>query len=117
MGRIWNGENAKLKLDELYVLSDGERIKQAQMIRTDLKAWALENFCFSDLQKRCLESISETYLEEVGQMIARAIEKRYPIELAVTDDTLPVAQRVRKGGVDVGWSKDGGFYIRIWFEW
>jgi hypothetical protein len=117
MGCIWNGENDKLKLNELYVLPDNERIKHAQMIRTDLRAWALENFCFSDLQKRCLTSISDAYIEEVGLIISHAIEKKYTIDLVVTDDSLPVAQRVRKGGVDVGWSKDGGFYIRIWFQW
>lgn len=38
MGCIWNGENAKLKVDELFVLPDKERIQQAQMIRTDLRA-------------------------------------------------------------------------------
>lgn len=117
MNCIWNGENAKMKLNELYVLPDSERIKQAQMIKTDLKTWAKENFCFSDLQKRCLEGVSEAYIEEVSLIIARAIEKKYPIDLIVTDDTLPVPQRVRTGGVDVGWTKEEGFYIRIKIRW
>jgi hypothetical protein len=117
MGCIWNGENARLKVNELYVLPDSDRIKQAQMIRTDLRAWALENFCFSDLQKRCLDSISDNYMEEVGLILARGIEKKYTIDLVVTDDTIPVAQRVRTGGVVIGWSKDEGFYIKIHFQW
>lgn len=117
MGCIWNGENAKLKLNELYVLPDSERIKQAQMIRNDLKMWAKENFCFSELQNRCLQSVSEAYIEEISLIIARAIEKKYPIDIIVTDDTLPIPQRLRKGGVDVGWSKEEGFYFRIWVRW
>lgn len=117
MGCIWNGENAKLKMDELYVLSDSERIKQAQMIRADLRSWAYENFCFSDLQKKCLESISSDYIEEISLIIARAIEKKQTIQLVVTDDTLPVAQRVRTGSVSGGWSKDKGFYWEVKIQW
>jgi hypothetical protein len=116
MGKIWNGENALLMVDELYVLPDNERIKQAQMIRSDLKAWVKENFCFSDLQMRCLNKLPDNYLEETGFMLSRAIEKKYPLDIFVSDDSLPVSKRKRSDQGEAGWSENDGFYVKYTFK-
>ena len=116
MKKIWNGKNVQLKVEELFAKTKRDRNRQAQMIRADLKAWALENFCFSDLQRRCLDRLPDNYLEETGFMLARAIEKKFPLDVFVSDDTLPVAKRKRSDEGEVGWSENDGFYVKYTFK-
>lgn len=110
MATQWNNENAQMKQKELYSLSDPERNRQAEQIRQDLKGWAQQNFRFSTKQQECMNMLPNEYFEETGYLLARAIEKKYPIDIYVTDDTLPAAQRKRGDYVKAGYSQEKGFY-------
>jgi hypothetical protein len=108
----WNNNNARLKQEELYNLPDDERQHQAQQIREDLRGWAQQNFELSDKQQECLESLPDEYFAETGYSLARAIEKKHPIDIFVTDDSAPVAKRKRGDSVSAGYSQKEGYYVK-----
>lgn len=115
MGLIWNGENAQRKIEELYALNDQERIKQAQMIRRNIREWAEENFCFSERQMKCLNLLPNNYLDETGFLLARALEQKYPIDVFCSDDSINPNLRKRGDSVEVGWSEKEGFHATYKF--
>lgn len=111
MATQWNNENARIKQEELYALPDTKRIEQAEQIRNDLKSWAQHNFQFSTKQQKCLAMLPNEYFEETGYRLARAVEKKYPINIFVSDDTLPVAKRKRGDYAKGGYSQEKGYYF------
>ncbi len=106
----WNNENARLKQEELYSLPVSERNQQAEQIRNDLKGWAQQNFEFSTKQQECMDMLPDEYFQETGYRLARAVEKKHPIDIFVTDDTLPAAKRKRGDYVKAGYSQKKGYY-------
>lgn len=112
----WNNENARLKQEELYELPDDERLQQAQQIKDDLRGWAEQNFTFTTKQQECMDLLPAGYYEETGYLLARALEKKYPIDIWVTDDSTPAAERKRGDSAEAGWSQKDGFYAKYKFE-
>lgn len=114
--KTWNNENARVKVEELYALSEGEREVEATLISEDLKKWAQSNFQFSERQIACMDLLPKEYYDETGFLMARAIVKKHPIDIFVTDDSTPVAARKRGDKVEGGWSQKDGFNVKYTFE-
>lgn len=88
----------------------------AAEIRKDIKGWVQCQFIFTSRQQKCLSLMPDDLLDEIGNQIARAIEKLYPLEISVSDDTIPPTESKKNGEVDIGWSQSEGFHIEIKFR-
>jgi hypothetical protein len=114
--KTWNNENARLKVEQLCALPDEARKEEANLINSDLKGWAKRNFQFSTRQQECMNLLPDSYYDETGFLLARAVDKKHPIDIIVSDDSTPPALRKRGDSVEGGWSEKDGFNVKYKFE-
>lgn len=113
--KTWNNENARLKVEQLCELPDEARKAESELISSDLKGWAQSNFELSKRQQECMNLLPDSYYDETGFLLARAVDKKYPIDIVVSDDSTPPASRKRGDSVEGGWSEKEGFNVKYKF--
>jgi nitrogen fixation protein len=78
-------EGIESKREELYALSDDERIQQANQIAENFRGWTLENFEPTPMQREQLENLPEDTNSYLGWQIASAVIIKSDIEEATLE--------------------------------
>lgn len=116
MKASWTTENAKNRLNDILNLPNEQRIEIANNIRQNLKDWGVKNFRLTPNQEKCRNMLPDEYWEETGYMLSHAIEKKFPIEISVTEGDVPLDQVTRNDGGEIGWGQKTGFYGKYTFK-
>ena len=91
----FTNDGIEQKRQELYALSEDEFRDQLQLMQTDSKHWAKENFDFSVDQEILIDEFPDDVFAQFGLQFAIAMD--YRLDAILDDSASAAARRLCKG--------------------
>jgi hypothetical protein len=111
MQQPWTPSGVQAKLTELYALSDSLLLAQANLIRSNLRQWVIDNFTLNTTQTTYLNGIDNRWIQFVSAEAGFAVENRRPVTLTITG-TVSASKLVRPtSDLSCSYSLPGGFTV------